>query len=486
MKFNSYIFMLLFLPLTLLGYFGLNHFRKEKCATAYLVGMSLWFYGYNNIYFLYMLIISVLMNFGLVHIIRKKRDMQRKLLMILGVIFNLGILFCFKYYNFFISNMNQIFQTDLGFLELGLPLGISFYTFQQLSYVIDSYRDECEEYSLLEYASYVTFFPQLIAGPIVYHSELLPEFRKKENKKLRPENFSKGIYAFSMGLAKKVLIADTLSPIVAIVFDKSFNLNTNTTLLGMICYSLQLYFDFSGYCDMAIGIGYMFNVELPVNFNSPYKAASISEFWDRWHMTLTRFFTKYVYIPLGGNRKGRVRRDINVLIVFFLSGLWHGAAWNFVLWGAIHGFLQVIDKYIGRLWRFIPKFIRVAITFLVVTLLWSAFRITYWQYELELIGFLRDFNFGPLYHDILEYFSNVFGVYLIGRILPGDIITANLELITYAFVGGLLAIVFFTKNTKERVSAMKYSAGEMMISIGLTIVSILSLTGVSEFLYFNF
>ena len=228
--------------------------------------------------------------------------------------------------------MNYAAKTNFGLLGLALPLGISFYTFQQLSYVIDAYRRECEQYSLLEYAAYVSFFPQLIAGPIVYHDELIPQFRKKFSS-LNYTNLSKGIYAFALGMAKKVLIADTFSKVVVVGYTDVGALNMVSALIVMVCYSLQIYFDFSGYCDMALGIGYLFDMELPINFNSPYKAASIVEFWDRWHMTLTRFFTKYVYIPLGGSRRGRVRTYVNIFIVFFVSGIWHGANWTFLLWG---------------------------------------------------------------------------------------------------------------------------------------------------------
>ena len=273
MLFNSYIFLFAFLPLVLIGYYGLNYAKLYRAAQAYLIGMSLWFYGYNNIYYLAILVVSVLLNYCLAKgLFSLENRLQRRLLLWIGVLLNLGILFYFKYFDFFIENMNSLLKKDYTLLHVILPLGISFYTFQQLSFVIDCYKRECEEYTLLEYASYVTFFPQLIAGPIVFHDELIPQFRDLHNRRIRYENLSKGVYAFSLGLGKKVLIADVFSKFVTIGFENVWELNANSAILVMICYTMQIYFDFSGYCDMAYGIGYMFNVELPCNFNSPYKS----------------------------------------------------------------------------------------------------------------------------------------------------------------------------------------------------------------------
>ena len=302
MLFNSYIFIFLFLPVVLFGYYGLNYLKKYRLALGYVTCMSMWFCGYTNVQYLIVLLISILANFILIEFMSKVKNCHgRKMLLIAGLLWNIGGLLYFKYCNFFIENINAVFKTDIAFLRLILPLGISFYTFQQLSYVIDYYRGESEKYDILEYTAYVFFFPKLIQGPITYHSELIPQFRNEENKRLNFDNLSKGIYSFALGLAKKVLIADTFSKIVTIGYDNIGELNSPSALIVMICYSLQIYFDFSGYCDMANGIGSLFNIELPINFNSPYKAESIRDFWDRWHITLTRFFTKDVYFPLGGN-----------------------------------------------------------------------------------------------------------------------------------------------------------------------------------------
>lgn len=489
MLFNSYIFIFLFFPLVLIGYYGLNYLKQYKLALGYVTCMSLWFYGYNSIEYLIMLVLSILVNYILVEGMSRVRvQMSRKVLFGFGLIWNLGVLFYFKYYDFFIENVNAALKTEFTLLNLMLPLGISFYTFQQLSYVIDYYRGDCEKYGLLEYAMYVSFFPQLIAGPIVYHDELIPQLRKEENRRLNYENLSKGIYAFSLGLAKKVLIADTFSRIVTLGFDELRYLNSPSTFLVMVCYSLQIYFDFSGYCDMAYGMGYMFNVELPVNFNSPYKACSIMDFWDRWHMTLTRFFTKYVYIPLGGSRKGTIRTYINVLITFLVSGLWHGANWTFILWGVLNGIGSVVERFriSKKILPKIPKAIRVCITFLLITFMWGIFRAESIGQAKRLWNHLLYEGFGEIYTPITEMFNELLEIKILYRIGMGGIITAYPAFFLVLFIVLVLLACFFMRNTQEKVKTMKYSYRNMITVVVLTVWSIMSLSEVSEFLYFNF
>ena len=487
MLFNSYIFIFLFFPLVLIGYYCLGHAGLYKTVLAFLTGMSLWFYGYNNIYYLFILVISILINYGLVALMSRigQNAKLRKCCLIAGLLLNLGILFYFKYYDFFIENVNAVMKKHFPLLNLMLPLGISFYTFQQLSYVIDAYKGECENYSFLEYAAYVSYFPQLIAGPIVYHSELIPQFRDPENRRLHFTNLSRGLYAFALGLAKKVLIADTLSKVVTIGYDNIPELNTFSTLMVMICYSLQIYFDFSGYCDMAYGMAYMMNIKLPVNFNSPYKAGSVSEFWDRWHMTLTRFFTKYIYIPLGGNRKGKVRTLINIMIVFLVSGLWHGANWTFILWGALHGILSVFERITNIAAAKIPKWLRTGFTFLFVTFAWSLFRAPSITDATLLWKQLFHGGFS-LYQPIRDKFIDLIEVSLLYRMGLGGIMEAYPWLILTVFVILLLAACFLLKNTQEKVAAMKFTTWKFIVVVVLMVWSILSLSEISEFLYFNF
>lgn len=487
MLFNSYIFVFLFFPMVVIGYYWLHHKGMEKAALGYLILMSMVFYGYNSIQYLAMLVVSILVNYLLVWLMDKAGSPAgRRLLLVLGLLYNLGILFCFKYFDFFIENVNALFRTDYHFLRLALPLGISFYTFQQLSYVIDSYRKDCERYSFLEYAAYVSFFPQLIAGPIVYHDELIPQLRAEENHHIQYENLCKGLYAFALGMSKKVLVADTLSKVVTVGYANVEMLNGVSTALVMICYSLQIYFDFSGYCDMAYGIGFMFNMELPVNFNSPYKAASVREFWDRWHMTLTRFFTKYVYIPLGGSRKGKVRTYVNVMIVFLVSGIWHGANWTFILWGIVNGLGNLFDRFFDPVLQRIPRVIRTIVTFCFCTVAWSMFRAESVGQGFQMIGNLRKLGDGGLYSEVADAFNRIFEVRLLARVGLGRMIVAEPWLMPAAFALILILACMFLRNTQEKANDGRYGAGRIAVTVGLLIWSILSLSEVSEFLYFNF
>ena len=345
MLFNSYIFIFIFLPITLLGWYILNAKSQYKVALYFLTGMSLWFYGYFNYYYLLIILASILGNYLLSYLISfSNTKLGSRIGLTVGLLFNLGLLFYFKYYDFFIENMNIIFKADFNLKHILLPLGISFFTFQQISFIIDRCMGKAEHYPFAEYITFVTFFPQLIAGPIVLYKEMMPQFENISNRRFNADNFAKGIILFVIGLSKKVLLADVLALPVNFGFSNDFLLDTPTTLLVLLAYCFELYFDFSGYSDMAMGLGKMFNIELPRNFISPYKACSVKDLWQRWHITLTRFFTQYVYIPLGGSRKGRARTLINIFMVFLLSGLWHGAGWTYVTWGVIQGILVVWDN----------------------------------------------------------------------------------------------------------------------------------------------
>ena len=487
MLFNSYIFVFLFFPLAVAGYYGLQHFGWEKAALGFLIMMSMIFYGYNSVKYLLILISSIVLNYLLVRLMgRTDRPALRRIFLLSGLFLNLGILFCFKYYDFFIENVNAVLRTDYHFLRLTLPLGISFYTFQQLSYVIDSYKGECEQYSLLEYAAYVSFFPQLIAGPIVYHDELIPQLRAKENHRINYENMSKGIYAFALGMAKKVLIADTLSKVVTAGYANVNELNSISTILVMICYSMQIYFDFSGYCDMAYGIGFLFNVELPVNFNSPYKAVSVRDFWDRWHMTLTRFFTRYVYIPLGGSRKGTIRTYLNVMIVFLVSGIWHGANWTFILWGIVNGLGNLFDRLFAGILDKIPRVIRTMATFCFCSIAWSMFRAESVGQGWQMIKNLLATGDGKVYGAITDAFNKLFEVQVISRAGFGSLIQTCPWLMLAIFLVILIVACMFMRNTQEKVNDGRYQTGRIVSTVALLLWSVMSLSEVSEFLYFNF
>lgn len=489
MLFHSYIFIFLFLPIVLFGYYGLHYLKQHKLALGFITGMSMWFCAYTGIGNLKVLLLNTLVNFMLVEVMaRVKAKQGRKMLFIAGLFWNIGILFYYKYFDFCVENVNDVFRTDIALLELALPLGISFYVFQQLAYLIDSYRGDCEKYGLLEFAAYSMFFPKLIQGPLAGHVELIAQLRDEANHKLNYNNLSKGIYAFALGLGKKVLLADTFAKIVTIGYRDILVLNTPSAFLVMVCYSLQLYFDFSGYCDMAYGIGLFFNVELPFNFNSPYKATSIMDFWDRWHITLTKFFTKYVYIPLGGNRRGTIRTYANVWLVFLISGLWHGANWTFVLWGAIHGFFSVIERFklSKAVMARIPKAVKMVVTFILVTFLWSLFRAESVTQAMELWNRLFHAGWGEIYAPLTETFRDLIELKVLYRLGLSGIMTAYPSALLLIFIITTLLACIFMKNTQEKILSMKLSNAKIGVIVVLMVWSILSLSEVSEFLYVNF
>ncbi len=484
MLFNSYVFLLFFLPVCLIGYYSLNHFKKYKIAQLFLLGMSLWFYAYFNLSYLAIIVVSILFNFGIYKKLEKE-EKHRKLFLIIGLLANILAFIYFKYMDFFISNINSIFNTDIPLLKIVLPLGISFFTFQQLSFVIDSYKKEVPKYDLLNYASFVAFFPQLIAGPIVTHDELVPQFLDKKKKKFNWDNFAPGLYAFTLGLAKKVLIADTFGAAVNYGFgvESIETLTATNAIIVMLSYTIQIYFDFSGYSDMAIGLGKMFNIDLPVNFNSPYKALTIKEFWDRWHMTLTRFFTKYVYIPLGGSRKGNIRTYVNVFIVFLVSGFWHGANWTFILWGIMHGVFSIIYRIFKDKFDKLHPAFNWLITFTFVNLTWLFFRADSIGQAWKFIKTIFSFKFGGINSNILKAFKLPEFSFLLKYI---KIEKAFPYFILQLFFIIALVLILHSKNVHEKMEDFKPSLWKAVITVFLLLWCIISFAGVSTFLYFNF
>ncbi|MFA7092700.1 MAG: MBOAT family O-acyltransferase, partial [Arcobacteraceae bacterium] len=349
MLFNSYEFIFAFLPLSFFIYFYLLNKRLIVGAKGFLVFASLFFYSWWNVAYLPLILISMLFNYIVGNSLNKKihgannqdknhvqstqvikTKVSSKTLLIVGIIANLSLLGYFKYADFFIENVNVISGVNIQPLNLLLPLAISFFTFQQIAYLVDSYRGETKEYDFLNYALFVTFFPQLIAGPIVHHKEMMPQFASTYNLVKKYKNIALGLFIFSIGLFKKVVIADTFAVWATAGFDHAQTLNLVEAWATSLSYTFQLYFDFSGYTDMAIGAALLFNIKLPINFNSPYKAQNIQDFWRRWHITLSRFLRDYVYIPLGGNKQSSFRTYSNLLATFVIGGLWHGAGWTFI------------------------------------------------------------------------------------------------------------------------------------------------------------
>lgn len=472
--------------------------------------MSLWFYAYFNIGYLPIICASILVNYFVYRLMQREGTTQkkRKALLVLGLIFDIGLIFYFKYYDFFLDNINHAFSTDFVLRHITLPLGISFFTFQQISFIVDAYKGEAKGYSFLEYALFVTFFPQLVAGPIVLHKELVPQFRDLSKHHINYDNLSKGIMMFTRGLAKKVLIADTFGAAVDIAMQKAAlfpigdgALTRVEILIVMLSYTFQIYFDFSGYSDMATGLGSMFNLAIPMNFNSPYKALSVADFWKRWHMTLTRFLTTYIYIPLGGNRKGKARTYLNTMIVFLISGIWHGANWTFILWGVLHGLAQCFNKFTSGIYKKIYhgaesapgavgkalcgliKTVQWIVTFAFINVAWLLFRsdsVTMWLLLLRRLRFdIRDVR-----TEILECFRLPKFRYLLSILhLPQN---DNL-----VFWGGFILITLLAliiclcfPNNYER----KYKTNVLSLVFTWVILTlcIVSLSSVSTFLYFNF
>ena len=376
MLFNSHPFLFLFLPVTLGVYIALGN-RKEL-AGIWLSVCSIFFYGSWNFAYVPLLLLSIGVNYAFGYLIGKG-----KRLLIPGLAFNLGLLGYYKYAHFFVSNLDSLTGLDWQLGKIVLPLGISFFTFTQIAYLMDVSRGEVREYRFSHYLLFVTYFPHLIAGPILHHREMMPQFERGRGPSF--SDFSVGSTLFLAGLFKKVILADGVSSYVSPVFE-AHAIGIEPTFVdawfGALAYTCQLYFDFSAYSDMAVGASRLFGITLPVNFYSPYQAGSIIEFWRRWHMTLSRFLRDYLYIPLGGNRKGKFRRHVNLMITMLLGGLWHGAGWTFVAWGGLHGiFLSVNHAWISfREKHSIPSFgfagrISGAIlTFLCVVAGWVFFR----------------------------------------------------------------------------------------------------------------
>ena len=405
MLFNSYIFIFVFLPITLFVFFQIGRYGFRSLAISWLISASLFFYGWWNPAYLVLIIGSVLFNYAVGSFISKNINRKPIYILLIGVGVNLGILGYFKYAHFFVDNINGLFASNIHIDKIILPLAISFFTFQQIAYLVDSWRGETGRYKFLHYCLFVTFFPHLVAGPIVHHKEILPQFDKDTVYKFNYENLAVGLSLFILGLFKKVVIADTAATYATPYFDLAAYGGALTFVEGWVAalaYTFQLYFDFSGYSDMAIGLARMFGIYFPINFNSPYKANNIIDFWRTWHITLSRFLRDYLYIPLGGNRKGVARRYINLMITMLLGGLWHGAGWTFVIWGGLHGIYLVIN----HAWRALKSKFNLTrknptllannvswlITFLSVVVAWVFFRSPTIHSALHVLGAMFGFN----------------------------------------------------------------------------------------------
>lgn len=478
MLFNSYIFIFAFLPVTFFVYFYLNKKRLTVAAKAFLVFASLFFYSWWNVDYLPIILSSMLFNYVLGIYLSNQAsgdDLSKKSLLVLGIGANVALLAYFKYADFLIENLNALLETDIGKLHLALPLAISFFTFQQIAYLVDSYHGETKEYDFLNYANFVTFFPQLIAGPIVHHTEMMPQFAKTGNKVIRYSNIAKGLFIFSIGLFKKVIIADTFALWATAGFDHAATLNMTDAWLTSLSYTFQLYFDFSGYTDMAIGAALLFNIKLPINFDSPYKALSIQDFWRRWHVTLSRFLKSYVYIPLGGNRKGEFRTYSNLIATFLIGGIWHGAGWTFLFWGFLHGMAMVIHRAWGKMGFRLPLLLAWFLTFNFINITWVFFRAKEWEDAIKVLKgmFQGEMVLPSQWH---SWFASLH--------LP--VAYGGIDVKALYWSMAALAVVLLFQNSTQMLERFRPSPFNALYAAALFLVAVASLSKLSEFLYFNF
>lgn len=440
MVFSSLEFIYLFLLPVLGGFLLLKHFRLETAIIWWLITASLAFYALWSPVHLILLIGSVLANFGLHKVLLLHRS---KALLTLGIIANLGVLAWFKYADFLIGNIGGAFGIEATTLNIVLPLAISFFTFQQISFLLDTWHNKVSDCDFKRYTLFVVFFPQLIAGPIVLQKDTIPQFNMSRFENRFGLNIAVGSTLFAIGLFKKIVLADGIAPVANAVFAASEAgqaISWEAAWLGAMAYSFQIYFDFSGYCDMALGVARMFGIRLPINFNSPYKALSIADFWRRWHITLSRFLRDYLYIPLGGNRSGPLGRHGNLLITMLLGGLWHGAGWNFIIWGGLHGAYLMAN----HAWRsfvsetnkaaIVPQPIRVAaswmLTMTAVVVAWVFFRAE---------------TFGGAVHLL----SSMFGISTDLGLMTGQAFNLDTQIDTAWTIAAMILIVTVLPNSIE-------------------------------------
>ncbi len=487
MLFNSYEFIFIFLPFSFFIYFFLLQKRLIIGAKGFLVFVSLFFYSWWNIAYLPIILSSMLFNYIIGNSLNenfKKVRIQKKSLLTFGIIANIALLGYFKYSDFFIENFNFAFDGSVPLLHLALPLAISFFTFQQIAYLVDSYRGETAEYDFLNYSLFVTFFPQLIAGPIVHHAEMMPQFKKTRNQVKNYRNIVLGLFIFSIGLFKKVIIADSFAVWATNGFDIATTLNLFEAWATSLSYTFQLYFDFSGYTDMAIGAALLFNIKLPINFNSPYKATSIQDFWRRWHITLSRFLKEYVYIPLGGNRKGEFRTYTNLFTTFLLGGIWHGAGWTFVFWGFLHGMALVIHRAWQKLGFKMNIILAWFITFNFINIAWVFFRAKEWNDAIKVLNGMVGSS-GIVFtqkHEKYLSFLNSYDWVTFGQITQhiGD----GSEVLNWIIITFIL--ILFTKNTIQLVEYYNRRKLFIVYVAVLASMALLNMNKITEFLYFNF
>lgn len=473
MIFNSYLFIFIFFPIIFIVYFVCNKLNYYRLGNIFLLLSSLIFYSYWDVCYLPLLLLSITTNYTIGKLII---SFEKKLLFaVLGILFNIILLGFYKYSNFFITNINIFLDKNISLLNIILPLGISFFTFTQIAFLIDTYREKVKEVNFLNYALFVTYFPHLLAGPILHHSQMMPQFSDTTKRSIHYKNLLLGLMLFSIGLFKKAYIADKLAESVGYGYATIDFLSTIEAWLLTLCYTFQLYFDFSGYTDMAIGCSLMLNITLPQNFNSPYKALNIQEFWRRWHMTLSQWLKEYIYIPLGGNQHGKFRTYFNLVATFLIGGIWHGAGWTFAVWGLLHGIAISVHRFWQTIGFCLPKIISWALTFLFINIAWIFFRAHSISQAMQLIQKM----FQPLHMELPHSLRDLLYQHSL----------IHLTLDHRSFIFFLICFTYICFATKNSFALKDQYAATMTgnIFIGsLLALGILSLSRVTTFLYFQF
>lgn len=479
MQFNTYLFVLLFLPVTV-GLYFLAGKRSHRAALGVLMLASLVFYSDSGLPCMALLLLSLTAN-GLLSFLMGKHRSRSKIFLTVGIVFNVFLLLYFKYANFFLDNFNLLTGASFHLEHLVLPLGISFFTFQQISFLIYTHENQEENWNLFEYLLYILYFPKLIMGPLAEPKELISQFRDPSIGKPNWDHLMDGLCMFSLGLFKKVVLADLLVKAVDFGFGDLAARSSLELWILMLTYTLQIYFDFSGYTDMAIGISRMLNIRLPLNFNSPYQAVSVGDFWKRWHMSLTGFFRSHLYFPLGGSRCGRGKTYRNIMIIFLVSGLWHGANWTFLLWGFLYGLLQIFERMLGKKLDRIPKLLRWSVTFLIVNLLWLLFRSPSVSLWLQALGRMFSFGSTKLSPAFLACFQPLEVEAVFGMI-------HSLEAYAWVVMAGMLlcslGLCLFAKNNQKR--AFQRTVPALLLQTVVFLYAIMSMGGETSFVYFGF
>ncbi len=484
MQFNSYIFTLCFMPLVTMLYFWANK-RGKTAGKILLLAASVVFYTNFDFAAATVMAISLAINFLFAKAMERSDGVRlRKIAAAVPVIVNIMLLAAFKYTDFAIANINGFFGTEYALKQLVLPVGISFFTFQQIAYVVSVYQREIGAADLLDYLVYILYFPKILMGPLAEPADFIAQINDPTRKKVNWDNLVQGVQLFSFGLFKKMMLADVFANAVSWAFANEAAATSMDWILVMLFYTFQIYFDFSGYSDMALGSSRMLNIDLPINFDSPYKALSVRDFWKRWHISLTKFFTRYIYIPLGGSRKGKLLTCVNTFAVFLISGLWHGANWNFILWGAAYGLLMIADRLFEKQQEklFVP--VRWMASFSIVNVLWLLFRsgsISQWKGILRQILFFRSTNFSD---ELAKVFVLPECGFIENLLHIGGFAASVRGFWMFVFLLLALGICLVPENSCKNLQ--KVSAAFVLLAAVAFVWAVLCMGGESVFVYFNF